>query len=1134
MEGHSTLSASHSYDPGGGGGCHSPSPHLATCPPSAPPAGLSSCHPSLSAECCTNCDDLEEREDLDERFCTPPPDDRNAAAIYILKGLMASPCGRTPGSDECLASKEDSPLKLSTWGTMTLAQVDNLFVELALDEFKKIIPGEDRSHEQLKGLPKFTFLKKLSSEHRKYNPLCDAFNAVEELAETRNRWKNIAHIPEDAHTDHRPDIGSYCEALEGAVVAYQDGVRPLKRKRARSGKVEPTRTSRSKRAKMPKTKGDDPVASEASDSEGSDSDSEYEEDEMVNDGYRARTAWGWLVSFVEVKDDEKDSGFHFEQEADKDGKPMLLRDGDKPRAARAQFIKYFTEAMLRQHRTHYFAFYIAGTWARVFRWDRLGCLVSPAINLSKDSEIFYNIVYRISRLNAWGFDETAVLASSEDVQKLEGYNNVDEYLQQYRDMILDYRAFYPIYKVSCPIVSMDGSDTHGATKSYLIGRHISGHYSPTGRCTRGYIAFDLDSHELVFFKDQWCCLGRVRTELETYKRLHQHEVPHIALPMAGGDVGRHGTLTQDYLTHIPHEERHSRRVHTRLVTKQVGLMLETYKDSAELLIIVGHALVAHWRAWENAGVLHRDVSVGNIMIDAATGAGFLNDWDLAKFKEDMDKLVPASEPAGISGTIPFKSVLSLRYPRKPPEVADDIESFIYVIAFMGMRFNWHQFSPQDRKVPSTREKRNEFNNTNSRLAVAVNSFFFQDEPVGQGFVMGGVTKLSLISLRQLPVVFLPHNDRKPLIEVFLTKAWDLLNQHYSQLDLKRYATYEVKPSDKARPDESDKPRPQPKARDLKLSVFLEMTPGATLRPRDDVGSASQIIAANAAPPAGPRGGLDHRALNEVLKSLFFDDDNNERDISVYYEDKAFDQLVHQGIITSQMWSRERVSLFSGGRQNPGGVVISGSSTSPLSKGPTPQDAQEAGAQPGSPDGEDGIEEGSRQRRRTRSAAKSALGTIPEELEESAPARLPRTTTSKAKGKAALKPKAAIEPDTETTTIGKLKTPASRKPRGTVARAAAPSRRVARKDIPPPKDNAPQVKIGAKATTSRKTETSRKRGGSEREALTRATGKPAAVVGSKGGAVKTGRGRKPSSPEQEFSENTQLRRSSRLAQKGERR
>ena len=272
------------------------------------------------------------------------------------------------------------------------------------------------------------------------------FNAVEELAESSNRWKNIAHIPEHTHTDHRPDIGSYSTALQAAIDAHQDGIKPLKRKRTKPGRGKP------RHPKRKKTKSKRHAKSEAKDLERGDSSSEDEsdsdyEDETVDDLYRARTAWGWLISFVEVKDDEKVSGFHFEPEADEEGKPKFVRDGDVPRAARAQFVKYFTEAMLRQHRTHYYAFYIAETWVRVFRWDRIGCLVSPPIDLLKDRETFSNILYRIARWNAWGFDETATLASDEDIQKLATYSNVNEYLQEYRDMIMEHRAFYPIYKV---------------------------------------------------------------------------------------------------------------------------------------------------------------------------------------------------------------------------------------------------------------------------------------------------------------------------------------------------------------------------------------------------------------------------------------------------------------------------------------------------------------------------------------------------------------------------------------------------------------------------------------------------------------------------------------------------------------
>ena len=44
---------------------------------------------------------------------------------------------------------------------------------------------------------------------------------------------------------------------------------------------------------------------------------------------------------------------------------------------------------------------------------------------------------------------------------------------------------------------------------------------------------------------------------------------------------------------------------------------------------------AHKQAWENAHILHRDVSMGNILIDVKTGNGFLNDWDLCKYREEL-------------------------------------------------------------------------------------------------------------------------------------------------------------------------------------------------------------------------------------------------------------------------------------------------------------------------------------------------------------------------------------------------------------------------------------------------------------------------------------------------------------------
>lgn len=60
--------------------------------------------------------------------------------------------------------------------------------------------------------------------------------------------------------------------------------------------------------------------------------------------------------------------------------------------------------------------------------------------------------------------------------------------------------------------------------------------------------------------------------------------------------------------------------------------------------------LAHQSAWELAEILHRDISAGNIMIDVESPEnkprGFLNDWDLCKYAEDLKK--PTTQPAGRS------------------------------------------------------------------------------------------------------------------------------------------------------------------------------------------------------------------------------------------------------------------------------------------------------------------------------------------------------------------------------------------------------------------------------------------------------------------------------------------------------
>ena len=56
------------------------------------------------------------------------------------------------------------------------------------------------------------------------------------------------------------------------------------------------------------------------------------------------------------------------------------------------------------------------------------------------------------------------------------------------------------------------------------------------------------------------------------------------------------------------------------------------------------AISAHWEAWEKAGILHRDVSANNIMIDLNTDHGLLLDWDLSKPRDQVG--LGAAQPDG--------------------------------------------------------------------------------------------------------------------------------------------------------------------------------------------------------------------------------------------------------------------------------------------------------------------------------------------------------------------------------------------------------------------------------------------------------------------------------------------------------
>ncbi|KAJ2856284.1 hypothetical protein FB639_006128, partial [Coemansia asiatica] len=100
------------------------------------------------------------------------------------------------------------------------------------------------------------------------------------------------------------------------------------------------------------------------------------------------------------------------------------------------------------------------------------------------------------------------------------------------------------------------------------------------------------------------------------------------------------------------------RVHKRIATTPIGLPISKAKSVPELLIIVADVMRCHHAIYEECRILHRDVSINNIMFCRTPGggvAGLLIDFDHA-----MDEEHENDKPHDMrTGTMPYMSINNL-------------------------------------------------------------------------------------------------------------------------------------------------------------------------------------------------------------------------------------------------------------------------------------------------------------------------------------------------------------------------------------------------------------------------------------------------------------------------------------------
>jgi Fungal protein kinase len=217
------------------------------------------------------------------------------------------------------------------------------------------------------------------------------------------------------------------------------------------------------------------------------------------------TSWRAMEMHIEMKAKSTHDPFS-------DPKPNLLgvqknfeNSSEAPRSSRGQMILYATAQLARQQRLFIFSLGIFDNFARFFRWDRAGVVVSGRIDYMASPDILAEFLWRFSHLSPIqrGHDPTVLPASNAEVKLFTDVINGS--LQQMAngkdsrkipglDSTLDEK--FPRWK-------MQVYDSEKGLCEFIVGKPIATPKSATGRCTRGYIALELKSQTLMFLKDTW-------------------------------------------------------------------------------------------------------------------------------------------------------------------------------------------------------------------------------------------------------------------------------------------------------------------------------------------------------------------------------------------------------------------------------------------------------------------------------------------------------------------------------------------------------------------------------------------------------------------------------------------------------
>ncbi|KAG6807461.1 hypothetical protein H0H92_007369 [Tricholoma furcatifolium] len=376
-----------------------------------------------------------------------------------------------------------------------------------------------------------------------------------------------------------------------------------------------------------------------------------------------------MQTMLDVKFNNSDDPFD-------DGEPTtFIRSTLEARHTLGQITSYATSHQAHQFRTHVFSFLIFPTYLRALRWDRSGVVVTEKLTFKSSDAVVLLTRFVSATAGQLGLDSTVVT----------DFNLSGKITKDKIDKVLGLEGNPPLVKIVV------------GTKEFIIARDQSpGSTSPIGRSTRCFKAYCLNTENVVLLKDSWRVVSdSLRPEHEIYRQLHEHKVPHILQVIDAEDVGTadHATQTEKWVL-VTKLKRNIRTLrHYRIAIEYVPCRLDQFTHVRQMITAIRDAAIAHSIAATVAQILHRDISVGNIMFridDHGNVHGYLIDWDLSLDLSVQGNVAAQRER---TGTWQFTAarLLANRSDKVPlvHERVDDVESFFHVTHWISLRYTAH-------------------------------------------------------------------------------------------------------------------------------------------------------------------------------------------------------------------------------------------------------------------------------------------------------------------------------------------------------------------------------------------------------------------------------------------------------------